>query len=772
MATINGSATTTITVDTADVANSLTLSDANATLNDGGLSASLAIGGTLTMSNGTLNISPDGDGGALTVGALNLSGGASVLDNGQLNLKGTLSQTGGTLTLDGTISGGTIDSTAGTLAFDGGTLSGVAFDGPLNLTASGASVQLANGTTVVGSSGSGPGTINDTGSFSILLFDNTQTFGNATINLGTTSGGYSLIYANGDGDQVLTLASSVTVDVAGNAIIQGSGYSGDGIVSQGVIDQIGSGGSLDIDYSVFTNSGTIDAEAASGALTIDPITFTNSGAIEVANGDTVTIEPTTFTTTASSLIEIGANSSVTIDPTNAWTNLGSITLASGAGLTLDGSITTAGLGSITNSGGTVYLGGALDNTGQTLNGSPLALTLHGGTISGGTVTSAAVSFTNYGGTLSGVTVDGPLNLTATDASVQLANGTTVVGSSGSGPGTINVTGEFSTLYFDNTQTVSNVTINLGNSSYPDYLYENDTASVGNQVLTLATSVTVDVQGYAQINGSGTSGDGIVNKGVIDQTGSGLTIGGNLFTNSGTIDAEAASGSLTIDPTTFTNSGAIDVANGEQVTIQPTTFTTTASSVIAIGANSSLTIDSANTWTNLGSITLASGASLTLYGSVSAASLGSITNSGGTVYVAGTWNNSGQTLNGTASFDELVPLRRHDQRRRSHFGWRRVLDLGRHPERRDLRRTAQPGGGERLRSAGQRNDRGRLVGLGAGHDQRHRRKRRPLFRQHPDRQQHNDQSRQRRRQLQFPVQVRHRRRGQPGADPCVQRHGRR
>ena len=119
-ATINGAAATTITVDTADVARSLILSDANATLNDDGLSGSLTIGGRLIMSDGTLKISSDGgDGGSLTVGALNLSGGAlTIYSGGQLNLSGTLSQSGGTLTLrGGTISGGTIDSTAGTLAF-------------------------------------------------------------------------------------------------------------------------------------------------------------------------------------------------------------------------------------------------------------------------------------------------------------------------------------------------------------------------------------------------------------------------------------------------------------------------------------------------------------------------------------------------------------------------------------------------------------------------------------------------------------------------------
>ena len=94
---------------------------------------------------------------------------------------------------------------------------------------------------------------------------------------------------------------------------------------------------------------------------------------------------TTFTTTASSLITIEANSSVTIDPSNVWSNLGSITLASGSSLYLGGSITSGGLGSISNSGGTVYLEGTLSNSGQTLNGSSLGVVLDGGTITGGTV---------------------------------------------------------------------------------------------------------------------------------------------------------------------------------------------------------------------------------------------------------------------------------------------------------------------------------------------------------------------------------------------------
>jgi hypothetical protein len=162
-ATIGGSGTYTVIVRLHDFASSLTLSDPNATLNDYGAHASLTIGGALGISDGTLNISPDDDGGSLTVGSLSLSGGSLNMDGGVLNLNGTLSQTGGTLTLDGLIQGGTIDSTAATLNFQSVELSGVTFDGPLNLTSEQQTVTLDDGATVVGPSGSGPGVINVTG---------------------------------------------------------------------------------------------------------------------------------------------------------------------------------------------------------------------------------------------------------------------------------------------------------------------------------------------------------------------------------------------------------------------------------------------------------------------------------------------------------------------------------------------------------------------------------------------------------------------------------
>ncbi len=653
----------TVTVSSADVASSLTLSSVNATLNDDGASASLTIGGTLAMSNGTLNVA-NGTGGSLTVGALNLSGGSLTINaNGQLNLGGgTLSQTGGTLTLaGGTIAGGTINSTAGALALDSGTLSGVTFDGPLNLASTivQQTVDLANGTTVVGSSGSGPGTINVTGYSSVLNFDNTQTVGNVTINLGA-SGSTDTLSDNdtaGSGNKVLTLASSVIVNATGFSHFSDGGNSGDGIVNQGVINQTADG-TMYVAGNAFTNNGTINAKGT-GALDISAATFANSGKIDIANGDKVTIEPTTFTTTAASLITIEANSSLTVDPAHAWRNLGSITLASGASLTLYGSMSAASLGSITNSGGTVDIAGTYNNSGHTLDGSASfgqLVLLNGGTITGGTATSGGVGFANNGATLSGVTFDGPLNLTSTSVSqtVDLANGASVVGSSGSGRGTINVTGFGSQLKFDNTQTVSNETINLGNSSFLDHLYENDTAGVGAQVLTLAPSVTINVTGRAQIQTTSFSGDAIVNQGVISQTGSGsLQITGNAFTNSGTINAKGTK-TLTISPTTFTNSGTISISSGDTLALSGTTSLggkTSGAGTLAItggattiGAGASLPVTH---WSVSGAGTnVTLGENLTYTGTFTAGSATTLNLSGGNLTLTGADSFAGATTIGS------------------------------------------------------------------------------------------------------------------------------
>ena len=74
--------------------------------------------------------------GADTVGSLLVTDpGATVSINANANLAvtGTLTLSAGSLNLSGTLSGGTIVSSGGTIVWSGGTLSGVTYDGTLNL---------------------------------------------------------------------------------------------------------------------------------------------------------------------------------------------------------------------------------------------------------------------------------------------------------------------------------------------------------------------------------------------------------------------------------------------------------------------------------------------------------------------------------------------------------------------------------------------------------------------------------------------------------------
>ena len=231
------------------------------------------------------------------------------IGGGSLTLTGTFTLSAGTFNLgsNGTLSGGTTKLTGGTFVCDGGTLSGVTFDGTLDLSDSFATIYLARGTVVNNAAGTGAGTINVTGGSSSLNFDNTQTFNNATINLGAGQGGSSLSENDLTGaGTVLTLGPGVTIDESGEALIDTGGDAGDGIVNQGKINQTASGGALDIVDNSFTNSGTITAGSSGGALTIDTSTFTNNGAIDISNGETVTIDPTTFTNLSATTLTGGA----------------------------------------------------------------------------------------------------------------------------------------------------------------------------------------------------------------------------------------------------------------------------------------------------------------------------------------------------------------------------------------------------------------------------------------------------------------------------------
>ena len=206
----------TLSVNSADAAAALTLSSANASLSIYGTAGALSVGGAFTMSAGVLNVATASiasgqlkangafshsggtinvnNGGAFTLGGtLSQSAGTLNINSGGEISGGVLSETGGTITLnaDATIANETIKTTGGTFNWNGGTLSGVTYDGTLNL--GNASVYITNGFTGAGANGTGAGTINVVDGN--LYFDGTQTVSNVTINLGNGTGSVPLFAA-------------------------------------------------------------------------------------------------------------------------------------------------------------------------------------------------------------------------------------------------------------------------------------------------------------------------------------------------------------------------------------------------------------------------------------------------------------------------------------------------------------------------------------------------------------------------------------------------
>ncbi len=570
------------------------------------------------MSAGEIDVGSSGSVGGLNEGgAFTVSGGTlNINSGGTLTMAGTLDRLGGAFNLasGGVISGGAFDATGGAIGWNGGTLSGVKVWGPLNMTGIGATLHLANGASVVGASGSGAGIINATGSGANLYLDDAQTVANETINIGYSTNGLNyiqLVAANAS----YGLAASTTLNVVGRSELN---YKAAGIteVNSGAINV--SGGVFQItgfglwnydDY--LTNAGSITINSGGSFLT-ELSNFTNSGAITVNTGGTATIDPTTFTTTSTSAISIGASATLTLNVHNSWSNLGSISLASGATLLLeDDAITSASLGTVVNGGGAVEIGpnAVYSNTGATLNGTagPGVLTLYGGAISGGTATSAGLAFSTKGGALNGVTVDGSLTLGAGQV-LALGTGTQFLGANGTGAGVLNVTGAAAYLNLSTDTTIANETINLGSSAgSPAYIELN----VASSAYSLAANATLNVVGSADLDFDKVS-NSFTNNGAINETAGALNLLGyatsgfnDVFTNAGAFTLGSGTSLYTLNLTTFVNSGALTAAGNNQLTIGATNFTDSGS--ISTGNSTTLIVDPTNfTVGAAGSITLGTG----------------------------------------------------------------------------------------------------------------------------------------------------------------------
>ena len=335
-----------------------------------------------------------------------------------------------------------------------------------------------------------------------------------------------------------------------------------------------------------------------------------------------------------SYIWTGPNGGDWSDPAN-WTPNGVPGSADAALVNLAGSYTialdVASIGSLT-----------LDAPGVTINPAA-ALALAGvlnvqagtftvsNTITGGTIRPDGGTIDYASGTLDGVTLDGPLDLSASDAQVSIKDGITFAGS---GPGQIVDTGLNANLQVDDTETLANVAITLGNGGS---LYTGPMLTLaGNSTLAIVDGGAL-IDGTLDNKGSITAITGVLNDTATTINDGSVTIG-NGSSNNDLFDLASNTGTISVSGT------------GTGATVINTTNTGTISVVSSASLATEGTLDNTG-----GTITLASGTALDLQSTETRAQLGTIDRNGATLTLGGTLNLTGQTLDITkgSTFDDAL-----------------------------------------------------------------------------------------------------------------------
>ncbi len=526
--------------------------------------------GTLRVTAGTLRVNNtnwtnagtlDATGGTLQFdGTLNATAGIGTMTTagGTVNIAGTITNTGNTIQLNattgswnmasGSIVGGTMNFADGTTlrtTTSGGTLSSVALNGELVVSTASSSITLAGTTSFTAA--------RLTGSNVTLNMAPGYTLNSLVVAEGATAGTRNITMAVG-GVGTVTFGPSAVVRLAA-----------------------GTGGGLNLNNSsvaTLVNNGLISAEATGQTLLLNNSVLTNNGTLRVTAG--------------------------TLRVNNAsWTNAGTLD-ATGGTLQFDGTLNaTAGIGTMTTSGGAVNIVGAITNTGNTiqLNAITGSWNMVGGSIVGGTMNFAdgtILRTTTSGGTLSSVAMNGELLLSTNSSSITLAGTTTFTAA--------RLTG-------------SNVTVNMVPGYTLNSLVVAEGASTGTRNITMAVG-----------------GVGIVTFGasavvrLASGTGGGLSLNNSsaaTLVNNGLISAEATGQTLLVNNSTLTNNGTLRVTAG------------------------TLRVNNTN-WTNTGTLD-ATGGTFQLDGNLNAtAGIGTMTTAGGTVNIAGTISNTGNTIQLNAS----------------------------------------------------------------------------------------------------------------------------
>ena len=239
----------------------------------------------------------------------------------------------------------------------------------------------------------------------------------------TVSGG-AITIAGG-----LTLAGGAVADVGGASGGEVDFLGDQTIGGSGAFDFAGSAGTLKLEGHVTFGPG-VTVHGESGNLLITSGSLLNQGTIASDGGGTIAIDggaATSWSNAAGGSLEANGGT-LTLD--DAWSSAGQI-VVNNSTLNLGGTFTTASLGSLLRTGGTVNLAGALDNSGATLvlDAATGSFNLTSGTLKGGalaTLDDTSLASTLGSGTLDGVTLGATVAGQAQPGTVVVATGLSVI----------------------------------------------------------------------------------------------------------------------------------------------------------------------------------------------------------------------------------------------------------------------------------------------------------------------------------------------------------
>ena len=536
-----------------------------------GAAITIGVGGTLELTSGVLTIDPstiDNSGTLLATGDSTL-----ILDDNVTNDGQVLVEDGGTVELvSDTITGGQINLSstgtatdleiAGTVTLTGGTVT-LSDEAQNAIISNGAAAELINYDPISGAGTIGDGnltldnfaTIDATDATPLIL----DTGAHAIINEATTGILESSSGGTLDIESDVTNAGQVLAQIGGTVGLVSASITGGIVTVAGTLDSTGTsslssaaitdtgtikstGGTLSIDPSTINNSGTLEADG--GALTIDDVTtFTNTGTLLATDSSTLTLSGdtvTNFVGLANGTVQVDALSTLDLE-TSSITG-GIVTVAGTLDSTGTSSLSSAAItdtGTIKSTGGTLSIDPSTINNSGTLEADGGALTIDDVT-----------TFTNTG------------TLLATDSSTLTLSGDTVTNFVGLANGTVQVDA-LSTL-------------------------DLETSSITGGIVTVAG--TLDSTGTSSLSSAA-----ITDTGTIKSTGGTLSIDPSTINNSGTLEADG--GALTIDDvTTFTNIGTLLATDSSTLTLSGdtvTNFVGLANGTVQVDALSTLDLETSS-----------------------------------------------------------------------------------------------------------------------------------------------------------------------------------